>query len=100
MSLVESILDKKAEIPPAVSQQGLKAYSIRTDRWKLYGTKLYDLESDPEEKEDVSRDNNDLTRTLTEMLDEVLKSRTAATGTQAKPDKVTLEQLKALGYAE
>jgi arylsulfatase A-like enzyme len=74
-SLVESMEKGQAEMAFAVSQLGSKTYSVRTNRWKLYGTKLYDLDEDPEEMEDVSMHRKELLGSLKVTLDEIMRSQ-------------------------
>jgi arylsulfatase A-like enzyme len=72
--------------------------SIRTDRWKLYDGKLFDLESDPLETRDVSGDHPELVALLADRLRRILEARTAPTGGEARLSDQTLQRLVELGY--
>jgi arylsulfatase A-like enzyme/Flp pilus assembly protein TadD len=63
---------------------------------RLPTPELYDLASDPEEKENLYRQKTGLARRLEETLDEL--SAGAAALTPAPPDEETIDKLRALGY--
>ena len=73
--------------------------SARTERWKLYRHKLYDLKQDPHETTDTSSTHP----TAKSELEDVVRQWTAPKApTNSKPveiDTETLEQLESLGYA-
>ncbi len=74
--------------------------AVRTERWKWYEGRLYDLEHDPGEARDVASLHPEVERDLQERLMASLRSREIAAATPVSmPDEVA-EQLKALGYLE
>jgi len=72
--------------------------AVRTQRWKWYDDRLYDLAADPGETVDVSGShpvvNAALVRHLTRMLERPQLSKPES----VKPSEDVLEQLRALGY--
>ncbi|MBN1871071.1 MAG: sulfatase [Candidatus Omnitrophica bacterium] len=86
----------------AVSQKDCKARlknsTIRTKYWKLNQGRLFDLEKDPLEKNDVSEKFPIIKRELQKKLDEILRQRKIAESKKVKLKKETVEQLKSLGY--
>ncbi len=74
--------------------------AVRTDRWKWYEGRLYDLERDPGETRDVASLHPEVEHELEDRLMASLRSREVAAATPVSmPDEVA-EQLKALGYLE
>jgi arylsulfatase A-like enzyme len=87
--------------------------SVQSLRWKLIDNKtpekilLYDLEGDPLEKQDVSKENPEMQRRLKDLLDRIEKfnreisPRFAGEGVNQEdlPEDL-LEQLRKLGYAK
>jgi hypothetical protein len=71
--------------------------------WKLILTpyldriELYDLDRDPEERNDVSRENPEKVEELRRMIE---GWRTNARSSPAKPDEENLRRLESLGYVE
>lgn len=63
---------------------------------RLPAPELYDLETDPKEKENLYRQKTGLASRLSATLDEV--SAGGAPVTAAAPDRETVEKLRALGY--
>ena len=86
---------------PAVSQrlsdEGL-ASSMQLDGWKYYDGKLFNLENDPGELEDVAAQHPEEVARLKQMLVTVLKQRRPLKTGQAELSTETLEQLRSLGY--
>lgn len=73
--------------------------SIRTDRWKLYDMRLYDLEADPLEQVDVAHEHPDVVRRMHLYLEEYLASAEAPQApTTIDADQDTLDELRQLGY--
>ena len=104
VSLIDLVTGKTLDQLFAVSQQDGKRKkrptSIRTKKWKLYGSKLFNLESDPLENNDVSNENKAVKDFLRFKLNNILKQREIPSTNKVKLDEATKEELKALGYIE
>ena len=102
---LRSQVDRNPEPPRAAvsqrdgSQESLHT-SVRTDRWKLNGNALFDLENDPGEKRPLAADQRtDVRRQLRALQGNALRGRAVP----AKPvelDEKTRAQLRALGYLD
>jgi hypothetical protein len=76
-----------------------ECWSIMYDKWKLYDSRLYNLEKDPFERIDVSSDYGELKTLLRRKGIQFIKqNRIAQQREKVKLDKTELEKLKALGY--
>jgi len=76
-----------------------ECWSIMYDNWKLYNSRLYDLEKDPFERIDVSSDHGELKTLLRKKGIQFIKqNRISQQREKVKLDKTELEKLKALGY--
>jgi len=104
VSLIDLVTGKTLDPLFAVSQQDGKRKnrptSIRTKKWKLYGSKLFNLESDPLENNDVANENKAVKDFLRFKLNNILKQRKIPSTNKVKLDETTKEELKALGYIE
>jgi len=104
VSLIDLITGKTLDPLFAVSEQDDQAKkrptSIRTKKWKLYGSKLFNLESDPLENNDVSNENKAVKDFLRFKLNNILKQRKIPSTNKVILDETTKEELKALGYIE
>ena len=105
VSLIDLVTGKTLDQLFAVSQQDDKKgkkrpTSIRTKKWKLYGSKLFNLESDPLENNDVSNENKAVKDFLRFNLNNILKQREIPSTNKIILDETTKEELKALGYIE
>jgi arylsulfatase A-like enzyme len=104
VSLIDLIRGVGGEELPAVGQRLLVedmtfSNAIRTRKWKLYDSKLFDLENDPSELKDVSSEYPEVMKILSQKLDEILaSSETQISGRTIELDEETKEQLEALGY--
>jgi arylsulfatase A-like enzyme len=74
--------------------------SIRSDRWKLYGSRLYDLGSDPQELRDVAPQNRKVVRQLQRELALVIENVNGSSSPSVDFSNKTLEDLRALGYLD
>jgi arylsulfatase A-like enzyme len=89
----------------ALGQPGMDepALAVRADGWKYIHTdaaeQLYDLESDPDEREDVVATTPDTARRLRRLVPEYLFGRDTK-APRPPEDDVDREQLAALGYME
>lgn len=99
VSLMPSIQANKVKPLFAISQCG-KSITMRSQRWKLMGNTLYDLEGDPEETCDASAMGEKEKKALRSRLKSFKQNRADNKAATAEPDKETLEQLKALGYVD
>lgn len=61
---------------------------------------LYSLSKDPKEKENLYRENDEVSKEYESRLDQWLRLVKAETGPPAKLDKEALDRLKALGYVQ
>lgn len=87
----------------AVSQQDTPGQthptSIRTNKWKLYDEKLFNLESDPLEQKEVKTRYRRIRKELQSELDNILALNQSAEETQSVDlSEGTLKTLKSLGY--
>jgi arylsulfatase A-like enzyme len=88
---------------PAISQQDTArrdVLSLRTDRWKLYRGKLFDLEADRLEQRDVAGTHPEIAASLQARLDELLEQTSVGEGVPSTPEPETRERLQSLGYIE
>ena len=74
--------------------------AVRTDRWKWYEGRLYDLENDPGERRDVASLHPEVEHDLEGRLMASLRSREIAAATPVSMPVAVAEQLRALGYLE
>jgi len=98
--LIDLVTGKTLDQLFAVSQRGRNHSCIRTKKWKLYGSKLFNLESDPLEINDVSNENKAVKDFLRFNLNNILKQRKIPSTNKVILDETTKEELKALGYIE
>lgn len=77
-----------------------RSAAVRTQRWKWYEGRLYDLEHDPGETRDVAALHRQVDRDLEERLVAALRSRELAAPTPVSMPGEVEEQLRALGYME
>lgn len=103
VSLISRLKRKKNKEIFAVSQQDtvgqIHPTTIRTKKWKLYDSRLFNLELDPLEKIDVAKEHKSIKKYLRKNINEILQQRKIIyTGEELEPDKETSEGLKALGY--
>jgi arylsulfatase A-like enzyme len=101
ISLINMINSENIELF-AISQQDVPTEkiptTIRTKKWKLYNERLFDLETDPLEKRDVSKEYPLIKKYLVENLNKTLQQKENISAEKAELDERTLEQLKSLGY--
>jgi len=89
----------------AIGQPGMDvpAVAVRADGWKYIHTeserRLFDLSTDPEERENVVESNQDIARRLRRKIPERLFDRDTKTP-RPPEDDVDRKQLEALGYME
>ncbi len=74
--------------------------AVRTERWKWYEGRLYDLAHDPGERHDVASLHPQVEHALEDRLVASLRSRELAGPTPVSPAGEVEDQLKALGYLE
>ena len=74
--------------------------AVRTEHWKWYEGRLYDLAHDPRETRDVAKEHPDPQQALEARLLAIVGSREIAPLTPAAQDNDAREQLKALGYVD
>jgi len=74
--------------------------AVRTERWKWYEGRLYDLAHDPRETRDVAKANPEPQQALEARLLAIVGSREIAPLTPAAQDGDVRDQLKALGYVD
>ena len=72
--------------------------AVRTERWKWYEGRLYDLTRDPGETRDVAATHRETEQRLSLRLAAILASRETPTPTRVQLSTDVREQLKALGY--
>jgi len=101
--LLRAIRGEKLDRLFAISQQDLSrtqrpAASVRTERWKYYDGRLFDLKADPGEQVNVSNSHWDLIEGFRAVLDETLENARLSGGDPVELDSETRHQLKALGY--
>ncbi|MEA2626117.1 MAG: hypothetical protein QOD06_2162 [Candidatus Binatota bacterium] len=77
---------------------GGRPIAVRTEEWKLYGRKLFDLANDPGERKDVAAEHPDVSARLKQELRGMLQKEQAIAAPKARPDRETVERLKSLGY--
>jgi hypothetical protein len=75
-------------------------WAIMNEKWKLYDSKLYDLEHDPFEKVDVSESYMSVKWILRKRALRAMRLNGEKTlaGEKAKLDEMTVKRLKSLGY--
>lgn len=97
----EVALEREGLFEPFTYAGQIRPASIRTKKWKLYDSRLFDLESDPLEKIDVSKEHESVVKYLKHNLDKILQQkRIISAEEELEIDKETLEQLKSLGYVD
>jgi arylsulfatase A-like enzyme len=86
----------------AVSQMDVRGKipitSLRTGGWKLYKDRLFDLEENPEETRDYSRQYPEVKEDLMGILAELLDLERLLSAEDVDLDPQTLQQLRILGY--
>jgi len=76
-----------------------ECWSIMYDKWKLYNSRLYDLEKDPFERIDISSEHAELKTILRKKAIQFIKQiRITQQKEKVELDETELEKLKALGY--
>ncbi len=102
-SLLEVVRDPHAPSRVAYSEldaTGERRAALRTPRWKLNGSALFDLHADPRETRDVSSVFTDTSAELMRQRDALVGGPTAPPGPSVDLDEETREALRALGYLE
>ncbi len=106
------LLQGKRDGPrPAVSQQDgmndARPVTLQTGKWKYYlrnakgSARLFDLNNDPGEKKNVSKQHPEIFRELGVQLKKILNNRpTPVQGSPIKMKEPLVEKLKALGYLD
>ncbi len=86
----------------AISERGntRPSYAVRTDRWKLYDGRLFDLAADPREREDVADRYDVVRRGLELQLAKFLSMKGLDASEEEAPPEEVLRQLRALGYVQ
>jgi arylsulfatase A-like enzyme len=102
ISLIEVITGTDQRARFAVSELGNDAIStaIRTERWKLYNDRLFDLVADPMELEDVSARYPTVRVALESRLVDLVSGGNVLESEQGDPSEEVLRQLRALGYVQ
>ena len=88
---------------PAVSLQDSKLAdhaSLRTERWKLYDGRLYDLAADPGETRDVADDNRETVEQLQLLLNQLTAPGPNPGSLPVELDDDTQKRLRSLGYVD
>jgi len=95
-----NLLENKAFNITAISERDINMInlpaSLRTETWKLNINSLYNIEDDPDEKIDLSKDYPEIVSVYKELLDKEREENITPTKTQISED--TYEKLKSLGY--
>ena len=73
---------------------------MRTPRWKWFRKQLYDLESDPGETRDVSREFPEREAELRRLRARLAGRDALPVGERVEIDAAVREQLRSLGYVE
>jgi arylsulfatase A-like enzyme len=84
----------------ALSQVDGGGTSVRTPRWKWFRKRLYDLENDPGETRDVSRELPEREAELRRLRDRLVGRDAPPVGEKIEIDAALREQLRSLGYVE
>ena len=90
----------------AISQKFRDYSSVRTNKWKWYDNMLFDLENDPGEKTDVSKDHPEVVEFLENKLEEIVNSNKVKLKVEEKErkfykiDETLRKRLKSLGYLQ
>ncbi|MFP6655364.1 MAG: sulfatase [Myxococcota bacterium] len=74
--------------------------AVRTKRWKLYGSQLYDLQADPGETTNVAGKHPRVAKKLMKYLQRHVQVSARYRTELSSPDQQLIDELKALGYAE
>lgn len=77
-----------------------RSFCLRTQRWKLYDDRLYDLTADPLETTDVASLHPDVTANMQRALREYLDRLEQGEATTRTIDAETQAQLEQLGYVK
>jgi arylsulfatase A-like enzyme len=88
---------------PAVSQRDVPTrdvFSLRTDRWKLYRGRLFDLDQDRLEQHDVAGTHAEIAASMQSRLAELLDGTPTGEGNPSTPEPETRERLRSLGYID
>ncbi len=100
-------IDPDRLLVSTMDYEGRKGASLIRGRYKLIvplspgfaaGRMLFDLQNDPEERHDLSRERPILTGWLAQLLREYLATQTAVEAEEVELEPETREQLEALGY--
>lgn len=88
-----SVSQRDVPLPASIS-------SIRSNDWKWLDGGLFDLDADPDETIDVSKQNPTVAADLARQLDAFVGARPPTASHVVVPDRDLIENLRALGYAE
>jgi arylsulfatase A-like enzyme len=102
VSLVDVAAGRNRDTLVAISERGDRDVSIaiRTERWKLYDGRLFDLVADPGEEHDVSDRYPTVRDTMEKLLVETLSTGNVLEAEEATPSDEILRELRALGYVQ
>ena len=82
------------------SRRPVPGSALRTNEWKLINHRLYDLENDPTEQNNVADDNPSIYESFRNMLERLIARDRKEALDQFEIDPATLEQLRTLGYLD
>jgi len=102
VNLVDLVSGKTRAGSFAISERGntRPSYAVRTDRWKLYDGRLYDLAADPRERDDVADRYEVVRKGLELQLAKFLSMKGLDASEEVTPPDEVLRQLRALGYVQ
>jgi arylsulfatase A-like enzyme len=102
VSLVDRAAGRSRESLIAISERGRDKpeIAVRTERWKLYDDKLFDLLADPGQETDVSSRYSTVRLALEMALGNTISAGTVLDSESVTPSEEILRQLKALGYVQ
>ena len=105
VSLIGYLTGTQKEQLFAVSQQDTRRKNrptaIRTKKWKLYGSKLFNLRSDPQEQKNLASKKKKVYGKMRNKLDHILNRKQAvAKSRDVKLDEQEIKRLQTLGYAD
>jgi arylsulfatase A-like enzyme len=100
LSLVGAITGADAVVRWSLSERGGESpsFALRTDRWKLYDGRLFDLLADPGERADVSDRYPAVREAMETRLADALTLPAVGEAETVEPSEEVLRQLRALGY--